>query len=80
MRQCCLHYQEITGFATCYQFDLEHLTSSLCDLLCRCPGEIKSELIPSAAPLTVVAHKGSSEHSEHQPQIISKVLFQSDRL
>lgn len=76
--QCCLSCQNISGFATCCQFDLEHLTLSLCDLLCRCPMRIISKPILSTPPLTVVAHKGVPQSTANtQPQITSEVLFQS---
>lgn len=52
---------EVTGFASCHHFPLERL----CDLLCKSRIEIKSELTPSTPPLILVAHKGSSGHSEH---------------
>lgn len=55
-RQYSLPRQKVTGFATHCQFDLEHLTSSVCDPLCRCSVGIISKQIPATPSLNKVAH------------------------
>lgn len=58
-RQYSLPRQKVTGFATHCQFDLEHLTSSVCDPLCRCSVGIISKQIPATPPLNEVAHEST---------------------